>query len=536
MADQYLYELTDTWAAGTTSYNGIKLNVADAASAADSKLLNLQINGASKFTVDKAGNVVATGGMAVAGNLSENGSRVWTAATFLPANYTTTTALTPLLAAKLDRVLVNLGAGENLDTYTSGGDWHQATTANATLALNYPVAAVGFLSVRATAGASRVYQTYVTYLNDTWARTIVSGVPTPWIKLANAIHTHLLADLTDSTIAGRSIAGASSYSAMRSLLTLDAVNNTADLDKPVSTAQTAALALKLDKILVAIAPGENLNTFTATGDFHQNTASSATLAMNYPADGALGWLSVRATQAGTRVYQTYNTTAGDVWVRVILSGTPTAWVKLANAVHTHVMTDISDSTVAGRGILGASSNANIKTILGLDNVNNTLDSAKPVSTAQAAAIALRAPIVTGFTGAAIYTTYPSGISVSEVVDTEAPGFGTVLTNQIGGNRSSQTFVSKDGIVWTRGISGGVWQPWIRQADMKELTTVGGLAGYIFGTRQSAGAIVNSVYGTQYAGSTLGGAAGTLYGLTGTWVCLGGTTGTTSQYCQFQRIL
>ncbi|KQT54628.1 hypothetical protein ASG43_03310 [Aureimonas sp. Leaf454] len=57
--NQYIYELTDSWNSIGTSYNGIKINVSDAASAPDSKLLNLQIGGVAKFTVDKLGNLVA---------------------------------------------------------------------------------------------------------------------------------------------------------------------------------------------------------------------------------------------------------------------------------------------------------------------------------------------------------------------------------------------------------------------------------------------------------------------------------------------
>jgi hypothetical protein len=57
----FIYDLTDTWNNAGTSFNGIKLNATDTASAAGSKLLDLQINGASKFTVGKTGALIATG-------------------------------------------------------------------------------------------------------------------------------------------------------------------------------------------------------------------------------------------------------------------------------------------------------------------------------------------------------------------------------------------------------------------------------------------------------------------------------------------
>jgi len=57
----FIYDLTDTWNNAGTSFNGIKLNVTDTASAAGSKLVDVQIGGVSKFTVGKTGTVTATG-------------------------------------------------------------------------------------------------------------------------------------------------------------------------------------------------------------------------------------------------------------------------------------------------------------------------------------------------------------------------------------------------------------------------------------------------------------------------------------------
>lgn len=51
----YIYDLTDTWNAGATTFNGIKLNVTDTASAVSSKLVTLQTNGTEHFSVTKAG-------------------------------------------------------------------------------------------------------------------------------------------------------------------------------------------------------------------------------------------------------------------------------------------------------------------------------------------------------------------------------------------------------------------------------------------------------------------------------------------------
>jgi hypothetical protein len=53
----YIYDLTDTWNAGGTTFYGIKMNVTNSASASGSKLLSLQVSGSELFGVDKDGNV-----------------------------------------------------------------------------------------------------------------------------------------------------------------------------------------------------------------------------------------------------------------------------------------------------------------------------------------------------------------------------------------------------------------------------------------------------------------------------------------------
>ena len=51
----YIYDLTDTWNAGGTTFNAIKMNVTDTASAVSSKLVTLQNGGTEHFSVTKAG-------------------------------------------------------------------------------------------------------------------------------------------------------------------------------------------------------------------------------------------------------------------------------------------------------------------------------------------------------------------------------------------------------------------------------------------------------------------------------------------------
>ncbi len=74
MANQYLYDLTDTWNNVATTFDAIKINVTDTASAAGSKLLNLQVGGSAKFTVQKDGAVALTGAVTGATNITASGT------------------------------------------------------------------------------------------------------------------------------------------------------------------------------------------------------------------------------------------------------------------------------------------------------------------------------------------------------------------------------------------------------------------------------------------------------------------------------
>lgn len=61
MADQNINNMSVTWSSGGTTFDAIKMNVNDAASAAASNLLLLQVGAADKFKVSKAGVVSSAG-------------------------------------------------------------------------------------------------------------------------------------------------------------------------------------------------------------------------------------------------------------------------------------------------------------------------------------------------------------------------------------------------------------------------------------------------------------------------------------------
>lgn len=60
MADEFLHGLTDSWNSAITTFDAFRLNVTDAASDAESRLMRLQIGSADKFDVRKDGQVTLT--------------------------------------------------------------------------------------------------------------------------------------------------------------------------------------------------------------------------------------------------------------------------------------------------------------------------------------------------------------------------------------------------------------------------------------------------------------------------------------------
>jgi hypothetical protein len=72
----FIYDLTDTWNAGGTSFNGIKMNVTDTASAAASRLMTLQVGGAERFSVRKDGQGYFAGNVGIGTATPGTGTRL----------------------------------------------------------------------------------------------------------------------------------------------------------------------------------------------------------------------------------------------------------------------------------------------------------------------------------------------------------------------------------------------------------------------------------------------------------------------------
>lgn len=213
------------------------------------------------------------------------------------------------------------------------------------------------------------------------------------------------------------------------------VDNTADVDKPVSTAQAAAIAAAIDA-LVTGAPGalDTLNELAAALGDDPNFAATVT---------ALVATKENALAAGTST-QYYR---GDkTWQSLAsaVAATPAVTAntaKVTNATHTGDVTGATALTIANGAVTnikaapmpantlkgnntGSTANqvdltvAQTKVMLALDAVDNTSDANKPVSTAQAAALVLKAPLASpALTGTPTAPTAPAGTNNTQVATT-----------------------------------------------------------------------------------------------------------------------
>lgn len=112
MSTMNIFDLTDTWNAGGTTFTAIKMNATDTASAAGSLLIDLQVGGVSQFSVTKAGAVTAVGvAIPTISSTSTLTNKTLTAPTINGASLSGTLAGTPTFNA-----LITFDAGVKIGT------------------------------------------------------------------------------------------------------------------------------------------------------------------------------------------------------------------------------------------------------------------------------------------------------------------------------------------------------------------------------------------------------------------------------------
>lgn len=118
-------DLTATWNNVATTFDGVKLDVTDTASAAGSKLIDLQVGSVTKFNVTKAGNVTA------AGTLDVTGAATLSSTLAVTSTSTLTGAVTFKSSAKSDSATAGIGYATG-----AGGAETQLTSKSTGVTLN----------------------------------------------------------------------------------------------------------------------------------------------------------------------------------------------------------------------------------------------------------------------------------------------------------------------------------------------------------------------------------------------------------------
>jgi hypothetical protein len=231
---------------------------------------------------------------------------------------------------------------------------------------------------------------------------------------------------------------------------LSNVDNTTDLLKPISTATQAALDLKANSSDITELAQDAVNTaivagvaLTKTYDDVANTITvdldnTAVTAGSYGSSTAIPTFTVdaqgRLTAASTSALATALSIAGDTGTDTVSLLTDTITVAggtgITSAVTNNTVTLDIDSTVATLTGTQTLTNKTLtspvintptgisKSDVGLANVDNTTDAAKPVSTAAQTALNLKAPLASPtFTGT---VTIPSGASISGFAPLASP--------------------------------------------------------------------------------------------------------------------
>jgi hypothetical protein len=264
---------------------------------------------------------------------------------------------------------------------------------------------------------------------------VIGGVNDTEIQYLNGVTSSIqdqLDDKLESTTAASTYAPIASPAftgtvsgVTKAMVGLGNVNNSADIDKPISTATQTALDLKaplanptftgtvagIDKSMVGLG---NVNN---TADLSKPISSATQTALDLKAN------INGPTLTGT-VTLPSSTSIGDVTSTEIgyLEGVTSAIQDQINAKLSTITASTSYAPLASPTFTGTVSGIN-KSMVGLENVDNTSDANKPVSTATQTALDAKAPLASPtFTGtvAGITKTMVGLANVDNTSDEDKP--------------------------------------------------------------------------------------------------------------------
>ena len=320
--------------------------------------------------------------------------------------------------------------------------------------------------------------------------------------------------------------GVSSLTALKTALTLDNVNNTTDLSKPVSAATQTALDLKENTA--------NKSTTTTLG----------TSDLLYPTQRAVKTY-VDGQIASATIADASTSTKGKIQLAGDLGGTAALPTVPGLALKANLSSPTFTGTVSGIS----------KSMVGLENVDNTSDLSKPISTATQTALDLKAPFASpNLTGIPTAPTATAGTNTTQIATTAFVNSANATNANLTGDVTSignATTVSKINGITLSGLATGILKnttstgaPSIAVAGTDYLTPTGNAAtatklatarninGVAFDgsadvtVKADAGTLNGSTLNTTVTGSSLT-SVGTLNNLSVTGKVIVGTSSTTS---------
>lgn len=259
-----------------------------------------------------------------------------------------------------------INTGDDLNNYTTPGNYYIVTSEIAQAVSNCPSTASGRLTVITTAGANLIYQEYVSSAGVTFTRAFTSGAWSEWnniqrdiryafttaFGLATAIGQN--ADLNDYTSPGnyyiatsaiaQTVSNCPSNTGCRlTVVTLNAVN--AILQTIITSAgieykrvfssgswsrwDINSIALD-NRNREAIPELSDLNDYTQPGNYVIKTAAIARTLKNYPSVIG-GTLTTLAMTSGSSIVQILCLNTSEIYTRAYTSGTWTLWTNITSA-------------------------------------------------------------------------------------------------------------------------------------------------------------------------------------------------------------
>ena len=385
-------------------------------------------------------------------------------------------------------VSTSLGAGVDLNNLRTPGFYGQATSAQATLVLNYPIALAGTLLIN-NAGTTETSQMYVVFnTGETYIRSYYNGTWYAWRKMFDTVNT---------TAVGQSVMTASTTAAARTAIALGNVDNTSDANKPVSTAQQTALNLKVNNADII----DNLTTVDATKPLSAKQGKTLKDLVDTVTGTAFATYEFVATGGQTAF-------SGVDSKGLTLSYTVGQTMVLLNGQMLQVTTDYTASTGTSVTLVVAATAGDLLQIIafGAFAVANTYSQAQADARfVQPGQYGIGIPTVSTETNLNNYTSGGSYIIPATGVTNLPTSWGQGrATLEVDGGASAyiSQSIKRNGFSALRWYNGSTWEPWYWEINQNNIIgTVSQTAGVPTGAVIEEGSNANGLY-TKFADGTL----------------------------------